>query len=161
MNNAEFEKSKNEFIEKSKVFYSDCKGCYQKKIGDYTFYRIDGYFYKEKLYYVEICGQPIGYKVYDNNMKIQYNALFNVLKIKYGNPTSDIGFPSWALISDGESYGTALWLLGDKTIIMSFDCKDNSYKLNLIIHQPSISKLIKEENEGKKQDAVKRGVSVL
>lgn len=161
MSNPEFEKSKNEFMEKCKVYYGTCNGCYQRKIGDYEFLRIYGYFYKEKLYYVEISGMPIGYEVYDNNMKIEYDGLFNVLKNKYGNPTSDIGFPSWTSVSDGKPYGSVLWLLGDKTIIMSMECKDNSYKLNLIIHQPSISELIEKEHEIKKQNAIKKGVDVL
>jgi len=161
MSNAEFEKSKNEFMEKCKVYYGDCKGCYQRKIGDYEFLRIYGYFYKEKLYYVKISGKSIGYEVYDNNMKIEYDGLFNVLKNKYGYPTDNLGFPSWASISDGERSGTTVWLMGDKTIIMSMECKDNSYKLNLIIHQPSISELIEKEHEIKKQNAIKKGVDVL
>lgn len=161
MNLLEFQNSKVDFIEKCKDYHDNDKKYYDLKIGDYTFRYIDGYFYKEKLYYVKISGKSIGYKVYDNNMKIEYDGLFNVLKNKYGNPTSDIGFPSWASISDGERSGTADWFIGDKTIIMSMECKDNSYMLNLIVHQPSISKLIEEEEDVKKQNAIKKGVDVL
>lgn len=161
MNLLEFQNSKVDFIEKCKDYHDNNKEYYDLKIGDYTFRDIDGYFYKEKLYYVIIRGKSIGYKVYDNNMKIEYDGLFNILKNKYGYPTDNLGFPSWASISDGERSGTSVWLMGDKTIIMSMECKDNSYTLNLIIHQPSISQLIGEEEDVKKQNAIKKGVDVL
>jgi len=152
MNKDEFEKSKSEFEEK----------CKDRKIGDYEFCNINGHFYNEKLYFIEIRGFPIGYKVYDNNMKIQYEALFNVLNNKYGYPIGNRGLPEWHTIFEGDSYVCTSWLIGDKRIRMVIEeYKNDKYTLNLQVYQPSISELINKEVEVKKQNAIKKGVDVL
>lgn len=161
MSRDEFERSKDEFIEKCKTYYGEEKIYIGKKIGNYTFYSIDGYFYKEKLNYVKISGMPIGYRVYDNNMRIEFDGLFNVLKNKYGNPNGNKGFPDWHTISDN-GHGSAYWLIGDKRILMVIvPVQNDRYSLELIIDQISITKLIEGNEERKTTEAVKKGVDLF
>lgn len=155
MNRDEFEKSKAEFEEK-------CKTDRGKYIGDYRYSYISGYFYNEKLYYVEVIGQRIGYESYERTMTLQYEALLNVLKNKYGSPYPENKLPPWHLMSEGKQYYLVEWYnLGDKKINMMVDCKGQDYTLNIEIYKPSINEIINIEREAEKKSSIKKGVDLL
>jgi hypothetical protein len=115
----QFNKEKDSFLKKCKLpkyeFYKNAT-IIDYKIGGYGFNSLDGWFYKDSLYSVEMTGCIISYNDYDRIMPDQYNALFDVLKLKYGNPKTEISLPSWSSIDKGYFKSCAIWNIGDKKI---------------------------------------------
>ena len=185
MNEKEFEQSKNEFIKKCTVYLDENKKHSQFRIGDYWFRDITGEFYNEKLHSVTIEGYSESYTIrheeyFDHNMRIDYNALKSVLQKKYGKPEKESDFYSLDILdveslNRGNIHELENWHIGDKIIqmnIVKYSSKDNSFRLNLTVYQESMiklaqedeerkAKIIKENEEQKRQEIIKKGVDVL
>jgi hypothetical protein len=169
--NIPFYISKEQFNEEKGVFMNKCKlpkyefyknaTIIENKIGGYGFNSIDGWFYKDSLYSVELHGCFIDYDKYDIVMPDQYNALMDLLKSKYGLPVIDNGFPSWTSIEKGYYRTCAIWEIGDKTIEARISCAGTDYTLNLCVFKPAIEILINKEGADKAKDEAEKGKSLI
>lgn len=160
----QFNKDKEVFIKKCKLpkyeFYKNAT-IIDYKIGGYGFNSVDGWFYKDSLYSIELTGCLIDYDEYDIVMPDQYNALMELLKSKYGQPKTDNGFPSWTSIDKGYFRRCAVWKIGDKVIEARISCSGTNYTLNLAVLKPAIEDLVKMEADKKAEEETKKGSSVL
>jgi hypothetical protein len=160
----QFNKDKEAFIKKCKLpkyeFYKNAT-IIDNKIGGYGFNSVDGWFYKDSLYSIELTGCLIDYDEYDIIMPDQYNALMELLKSKYGQPKTDNGFPSWTSIDKGYFRRCAVWEIGDKVIEARISCGGTYYTLNLAVLKPAIEDLVKKEADKKADEETKKGSSVL
>jgi hypothetical protein len=160
----QFNKDKEAFIKKCKLpkyeFYKNAT-IIDNKIGGYGFNSVNGWFYKDSLYSVELTGCLIDYDEYDIVMPDQYNALIELLKSKYGQPKTDNGFPSWTSIEKGYFRRCAVWEIGDKVIEARISCGGTNYTLNLAVLKPAIENLVKKEADKKADEETKKGSSVL
>lgn len=160
----QFNKDKEAFIKKCKLpkyeFYKNTT-IIDNKIGGYGFNSVDGWFYKDSLYSIELTGCLIDYDEYDIVMPDQYSALMELLKSKYGQPKTDNGFPSWTSIDKGYFKRCAIWEIGDKIIEARISCGGTHYTLNLAVFKPAIEDLVKKEADKKADEETKKGSSVL
>jgi hypothetical protein len=160
----QFNKEKEAFIKKCKLpkyeFYKNAT-IIDNKIGGYGFNSVDGWFYKDSLYSIELRGCLIDYDEYNIVMPDQYNALMELLKSKYGQPKTDNGFPSWTSIEKGYFRRCAAWEIGDKTIEARISCDGTQYTLNLAVFKPAIGDVVTKEADEKLKEETKKGSSVL
>ena len=159
----EFDKKENYFRKKCEVidWVSGGYTSYKYKIGDYKFSQIWGDYYNEKLYFVQIIGDPIHYEDYKSRMKDQAVAIYQVFNNKYGVPNEDIGIPEWHRTEKGYSYLVSNWIVGTKKIELRVQNDGIYYHLNINIYQPEISTRIEGERKAKEKVAAAKATDLL
>lgn len=160
----EFEKKKEVFIEKCKVVdwvTSDGYKFYKHKIGEYKFSQIWGDYYKGKLYFVQIDGDPIHYEKYKSEMQHQADVILKVFENKYGAANDYAGIPEWHRTEKGYTYQVAYWVVGTKKIELRVKNDGIYYYLNIEIFQPAVSKQMEEEEKAKEKVSVEKATDLL
>ena len=160
----EFNQKKNEFLKKCKLpkyeFYKNLT-IINYKIGEYGFNQLYGWFYKDSLYNISLNGPIVEYDEYDRAMPDQYSALNNLLKQKYGEPTTSYGLPKWTDLEKGYYRRCDIWEIGTKKIEIQISCEGVEYYLNLKVFKPEIEKRIEQEKERKEKESTEKGVDLL
>jgi len=160
----EFNKKKKEFKKKCKLpEYEFYKGLtiFTYKIGEYGFSDLYGWFYNDSLYKIRVRGPVVDYNDYDRVMPDQYKALTNLLKEKYGVPSTNYGLPEWTDLDKGYFRRCDIWVIGTKKIEVRISCKGVHYFLNLDIFKPEVEKRIQLEKEMKEKESTKKAVDIL
>lgn len=159
-----FNKMRTQFMKKTALkeseFYKSVT-VFQNKIGDYGFNSFYGLFNNDSLYFIGLKGCIIEYSDYNIGMPGQYDALFSLLKTKYGAPTKDFGFPSWTDIEKGYFRRCAVWEIGNKTIETRISCHGVDYTLNLAVFKPDIQNIVDKKEKEKAETSTKEGASDL
>jgi hypothetical protein len=132
-----------------------------RQIGDYIYRNLDAFFFHDSLYKIRINGHLINYEKYNYDMSRQYDGLLKQLKIKYGEPNSELYFPSWTEIDKGYSRKCATWNRGNKQVELLVTCHGVYYTLDIESVYEPIEGRIKLDQQMKADSAVKAGASKL
>lgn len=160
----EFNRKKNEFLKKCKLpdfeFYKRLT-IFTYKIGEYGFSQLYGWFHNDSLYSILFKGPIVEYDEYDRVMPDQYQALTDLLKQKYGEPTTSYGLPQWTDLEKGYFRRCDIWEIGTKKIEVQVSCEGVKYYLNLEVFKPEIERRIQQEKERKEKESTEKGVDLL
>lgn len=154
----EFDRKEKELVRKSPKT-ADRVG--YPKIGEYVFNYVSGLFHNDSLYKIRIKGKPTNYRDYDRFIPDQYQALMNLLKPKYGEPSAEWRMPKWTDLNNGDILIVARWNIGSKSIEANVQCTGTSYFLNLDVYQPAVEYNIKKEREEKRNKGTEAGVDLI
>jgi len=160
----EFNKRKGVFLKKCRLpEYEFYKGLtiITYKLGEYGFGDMYGWFYRDSLYNIRLRGPIVDYDEYDRIMPDQFEALMNLLKAKYSEPSSYLGLPKWNELEKGYFRRCAIWNIGSKTIEVRISCEGVKYYLNLEVYKPETEIRIQKEKDRKENEATKNAVDLM
>ena len=140
------------FLNKSKDGYVVDKRGYSRDsylLGNYRFSYIAASFHNDSLYEVIFFGQPeVEYDYYDFKMKKQYNTLFSILRVKYGEPFYS-NFPNRSSLVKDDTIDLCTWLIKKKRVQIEIYFDGEYATLWLRIFLPEIKEMVDKEQEMK------------
>ncbi len=120
-------------------------------IGNFQYNYLKDYYYKDELYKIEIEGDIIGDKYYDQEMPKNIKYAQDVIQLEYGRPDYNFNVPYKHQMKDGYLYTVKQWDINAKTIKICVQ-SGNGYYLPLIqIYLPTIEEEMKEEMKADKK----------
>ncbi len=130
-------------------------------IGNFEYFIISDFYYKDELYRIDVKGAVVSYKDYESDMPISIKNAQDVIQQKFGSPDYDRSIPATFQMEEGYVYTIKEWNVGTKRIRINIEDNGDYYMPVLVIYMPSIEEKIKEEKRLKEDSILKSAESIF
>lgn len=163
--NINFGISKSVFNKEIEIFKNksrnESKSDFYYYIGNFPFFRVNDFYYKNKLYYLILYGESVHYEKYKQDVVAQVSSLKETITGKFGEPDNNYGIPDWTSIEKGYTRTCFGWRIGDKVLQIKIENQGVYYYVQLHIYLDSIETKVNIENSEKKSQENKSAKNVF
>jgi hypothetical protein len=157
----EFEKVRKDFDKKTETPAWEGSTAITHKIGQYEYTYMDGEFYHDSLYKIVLRGDVVQYDDYNNEMPNKYKSIRYLLTLKYGNPTTENGLPSWTSIAKNRYEICCAWEIGKRTVELKVASRGTYFTLDMFSYLSEIDLNVFLEENNKKLKESEKGAKAL
>lgn len=129
-------------------------------IGNFNYFRIQPYFYEDKLYKIELTGH-ISMLDYNSEASTVVNEISKVIELKYGIPTKTYPIPEILQMDDKHIYTIKTWEIGKKRISIQMRYNGTFFEPTLSSYQYQTDEVIKQKYMEQNDSIIKTGKDVL